>query len=137
MHTAKICCLLMIYRECQKNGIWAWDHVYDEAVLVIPSILALLGDNPMQSEFASHIGMQGKCFCRRCKVKGSDAKNCAEGEEGERERVHDFLNVRVFTTNIHQETLLIFAFRSPRKLESKETPSCGSMRNSRVHLRVL
>lgn len=36
-------------------------------------ILALLGDNPMQSEFACHIGLRGKYFCRACWVKGSDA----------------------------------------------------------------
>lgn len=27
----------------------------------------------MQSEFACHIGLQGKCFCRTCKVKTADA----------------------------------------------------------------
>jgi hypothetical protein len=27
----------------------------------------------MQSEFACHIGMRGKLFCRACWVKGSDA----------------------------------------------------------------
>ncbi|KAF9494386.1 hypothetical protein BDN71DRAFT_1563932 [Pleurotus eryngii] len=47
--------------QAQANGIWAWDCVYGEPILVIPMILALLGDNPMQSEFAS------------CWVKGSDA----------------------------------------------------------------
>jgi hypothetical protein len=36
-------------------------------------ILALLGDNPMQSEFACHIGLGGKFFCRACWVKGTDA----------------------------------------------------------------
>lgn len=60
-------------REAQHSGIWAWDIVLQEAVLVIPSVLALLGDNPMQSEFACHIGLRGKFFCRACWVKGSDA----------------------------------------------------------------
>jgi hypothetical protein len=41
-----------------------------ELVLVIPSVLAMLGDNPMQSEFACHIGFRGKFFCRVCWVKG-------------------------------------------------------------------
>ncbi|KAK7006328.1 hypothetical protein R3P38DRAFT_3366987 [Favolaschia claudopus] len=59
--------------EAQENGIWAWDSVLNEPVLVIPEVLALLGDNPMQSEFACHIGLRGKLFYRACWVKGSDA----------------------------------------------------------------
>ncbi|KAG5642862.1 hypothetical protein DXG03_002007 [Asterophora parasitica] len=60
--------------EAQKNGIWAWDVELHELVLVIPEVLALLGDNPMQSEFACHIGLRGKLFCRACWVKGSDSE---------------------------------------------------------------
>ncbi|KAI6028155.1 hypothetical protein EDC04DRAFT_2605807 [Pisolithus marmoratus] len=33
-----------------KTGIWAWDCIHKEKVLVLPSVLALLGDNPMQNE---------------------------------------------------------------------------------------
>ncbi|KAK7021568.1 hypothetical protein R3P38DRAFT_3397021 [Favolaschia claudopus] len=66
--------------EAQENGIWAWDSVLNEPVLVIPEVLALLGDNPMQSEFACHIGLRGKLFCRACWVKGSDA-NAADSAE--------------------------------------------------------
>ncbi|CAK5266203.1 unnamed protein product [Mycena citricolor] len=54
----------------QENGIWAWDIVLQETVLVIPEVLALLRDNPMQSEFACHIGLHGKFFCRACWVRG-------------------------------------------------------------------
>jgi hypothetical protein len=61
-------------RKCQENGIWAWDCVKNEPVLLIPMVLALLGDNPMQSEFACHIGLKGKLFCRACWVKGTDAQ---------------------------------------------------------------
>jgi len=46
----------------------------NEPVLLIPMVLALLGDNPMQSEFACHIGLKGKLFCRACWVKGTDAQ---------------------------------------------------------------
>lgn len=46
----------------------------ESRVLLIPCVLALLGDNPMQSEFACHIGLRGKFFCRVCGVKGKDAK---------------------------------------------------------------
>ncbi|KAF8527809.1 hypothetical protein JB92DRAFT_3107408 [Gautieria morchelliformis] len=37
---------------CQAEGIWALDCVYGEMVLVLVWILALLGDNPMQSDMA-------------------------------------------------------------------------------------
>ena len=37
-------------------------------VLVVPSVLAMLGDNPMQSEIACHVGLVGKFFCRVCQV---------------------------------------------------------------------
>ncbi|KAJ7502053.1 hypothetical protein B0H11DRAFT_1712975, partial [Mycena galericulata] len=61
-------------KACQENGIWAWDSHFQELVLVIPSVLAMLGDNPMQSEFACHIGFRGKFFCRACWVKGDPEK---------------------------------------------------------------
>ncbi|KAJ6632502.1 hypothetical protein B0H10DRAFT_2251960 [Mycena sp. CBHHK59/15] len=57
-------------KDCQNRGIWAGDSHYQELVLVIPSVLAMLGDNPMQSEFACHIGFKGRLFCQVCWVKG-------------------------------------------------------------------
>ncbi|KAI0782792.1 hypothetical protein C8Q75DRAFT_795782 [Abortiporus biennis] len=69
--------------SCQTNGIWAWDVVEKEMVLVIPAVLALLGDNPMQSEFACHIGLRGKFFCRNCWVKGNDAAEVKVSSRGE------------------------------------------------------
>ena len=65
--------LFIFSRTAQNEGVWAWDCVRKEPILVFPSVLALLGDNPMQSEFACHIGLRGKYFCRACMVKGSDA----------------------------------------------------------------
>ena len=50
-------------RKAKAEGVWCWDSVYNEPVLLILVVLALLGDNPLQSEFACHIGMRGKMFC--------------------------------------------------------------------------
>lgn len=72
-----------VSREAQHDGIWAWDSEENAPVLLIPCVLALLGDNPMQSEFAAHIGLRGKYFCRSCMVKGSDA-NAAEPDASPR-----------------------------------------------------
>ncbi|KAF8511916.1 hypothetical protein JB92DRAFT_2568312, partial [Gautieria morchelliformis] len=58
-------------RACQTWGIWAWDCVYGELVLMLVCILTLLGDNPMQSELACHRGLLAKFFCYCCWVKGS------------------------------------------------------------------
>ncbi|KAJ6477086.1 hypothetical protein C8R47DRAFT_985022, partial [Mycena vitilis] len=79
-------------RKSQETGIEAYDCHVDEMVLLIPWIIAMLGDNPMQSEFASHIGLSGKCFCRVCNVRGADAKNRPDGAEGDRQRVTQFLS---------------------------------------------
>ncbi|KAI6147878.1 hypothetical protein BKA82DRAFT_4329899 [Pisolithus tinctorius] len=59
----------------QETGVWAWDCVHKEQVLMIPSVLALLGDNPMQSELACHVGLRGKYFCHVCDVKGHDTQD--------------------------------------------------------------
>lgn len=70
-----LCLLNRNFRSAQENGIWAWDSVHKELVLIFPSVLALLGDNPMHREFACHIGLRGKYFYRTCMVKGSDAQD--------------------------------------------------------------
>ena len=60
-------------REAQATGIWAYDCVLNDIVLVIIWVLAMLGDNLMQSEFACHAGLRAKSFCRMCWVKGHDS----------------------------------------------------------------
>ncbi|KZT64475.1 hypothetical protein DAEQUDRAFT_769652 [Daedalea quercina L-15889] len=60
-------------KKARHNGIQVWDCMLREDVLVVPWVLAFLGDNPMASEFASHIGMSGRCFCRICKAHSGHA----------------------------------------------------------------
>ncbi|KAH9946550.1 hypothetical protein B0H21DRAFT_822615 [Amylocystis lapponica] len=74
-----------------ETGIEVWDSLTQEKILVITWVLAFLGDNPMASEFESHIGMSGKCFCRICKVKGADEKNRDAGAAGARARLKEFM----------------------------------------------
>ncbi|KIY49003.1 hypothetical protein FISHEDRAFT_73073 [Fistulina hepatica ATCC 64428] len=62
-------------REAQTDRIWAWDCLSKKMVLLVPSVLAMLGDNPMQSEFACHVGFMGRLFYRICKVVGRQADN--------------------------------------------------------------
>ncbi|KAA1469056.1 hypothetical protein DENSPDRAFT_756058, partial [Dentipellis sp. KUC8613] len=91
-------------KETQTNGVAAWDCVLNEEVLCIPWILALLGDNPMQSELSSHIGLTGKFFCRVCHVRGKD-KNRPPGSEGEQARIMEFKTVGAGTARSRAETL--------------------------------
>lgn len=73
--------ILTLCRNTQREGIWAWDCHIKELVLVFPVVLAMLGDNPMQSEIVCHISMTGKYFCRACWVKGSDALDNDDQED--------------------------------------------------------
>jgi|SRR5882762_1839504 len=71
----------------------AYDCELAENVMLIPWILVMAGDNPMQSEFASHIGLSGTCFCHACSAKGADKQNRPPGDEGEYEYLAEFLQV--------------------------------------------
>lgn len=46
-----------------------------QLVLLIIWVLALLGDIPMQSELACHAGLNARCFCRICMVRGRDGRS--------------------------------------------------------------
>jgi hypothetical protein len=82
-------------RQAQKDGIEVWDCEYQDWILIIPWFLAFQGDNPMSSEFASHVGMKGKFFCRVCKAK-SDKNGRAPGDAGEIDRLKDFMTASCF-----------------------------------------
>lgn len=57
------------------------------------------GNNPMQSEFSSYIGMTGKCFCRVCQV--AKTRPDANNDCGEKQHLTDFVNVHMFDSIIH------------------------------------
>ncbi|KAG8692786.1 hypothetical protein FRC08_009539 [Ceratobasidium sp. 394] len=78
--------------EARTNGVVAYDCELGEEVVAIPWVYAMQGDNPMQSELCSHIGMTGKFFCRVCHVRGKD-KERGEEDEGEAKRVTEFMQI--------------------------------------------
>ncbi|KAG8746310.1 hypothetical protein FRC11_012758, partial [Ceratobasidium sp. 423] len=78
--------------EALSEGVVAYDCETEEDVLVIPWVYAIQGDNPMQSELCSHIGMTGKFFCRVCKVRGKD-KDRANTQASEIERIREFMTM--------------------------------------------
>ncbi|KAL1692476.1 hypothetical protein GGG16DRAFT_51549 [Schizophyllum commune] len=71
--------------KAQEMGIWAWDWAHRQLVLVIVSVLAMLGDNPMQSEFSCHIGFMGRLFCRVCWASRGAAHEETEGADADSE----------------------------------------------------
>ncbi|KZS88916.1 hypothetical protein SISNIDRAFT_417595, partial [Sistotremastrum niveocremeum HHB9708] len=59
-------------KAAYADGVTVWDCETSEETLVFPVTFAELCDNPMGSTFACHIGLTGKCYCRRCMVRGKD-----------------------------------------------------------------
>ncbi|KAF8178467.1 hypothetical protein BJ912DRAFT_1045365 [Pholiota molesta] len=96
--------------DAQKNGIWAWDFVHKELVMIFPTVLALLGDNPMHSEFACHIGLRGKYFCRTCWVKAPTSPSLAAPAKKPRGK---------FVEDMTAMLLRIKAFIKPAKLRTR------------------
>lgn len=54
--------------DVTQSGVVAWDCKDNEEVMLIPYGLFLSGDNPMQAEECSHMGLNCNYFCRTCDV---------------------------------------------------------------------
>ncbi|KAG9078119.1 hypothetical protein FS749_009923 [Ceratobasidium sp. UAMH 11750] len=78
--------------EAAREGIWAYSAIKHDLVLCIAWWLVLEGDNPMQSELSSHIGMGGKHFCHVCQVRGKD-KQQPEDSESKKQRLREFMSI--------------------------------------------
>ena len=64
-----------------QEGIVAYDSMDDREILCFIDILDMLGDNPMQSEIAGHMGTGSTNLgCRMCDVGGS--KEYKKGDVG-------------------------------------------------------
>ncbi|KAI0054541.1 hypothetical protein BV25DRAFT_1922595 [Artomyces pyxidatus] len=59
--------------QSTRDGYAAYNCELHEEILFRVGILNLPADNPMQAELASHIGLNGNMFCRRCTVGGPQA----------------------------------------------------------------
>lgn len=75
-----------MFSEYQTNGIDAYDCILKEEVLVLPAVLALLGDNPMQSELSCHIGLAARLFYRICWVSTGRDEDDDDNENNASER---------------------------------------------------
>jgi hypothetical protein len=64
--------------------------------MLAPWIYGLPGDNPMQSELCSHIGMSGNKFCRVCKVSRAPSEGTGKNvrTRTEEELLREYLTVR-------------------------------------------
>ncbi|KIY43177.1 hypothetical protein FISHEDRAFT_78686 [Fistulina hepatica ATCC 64428] len=123
----------------QRNSVWAWDCVYNAPVLVFPVVLALLGDNPMQGEFASHIGLHGHMFCLSCyvsgKVEGSDEhasgpRASEVGEQSTASQEQEASGIDETRTGLHGPSILGFE-ESPTERELMNALAAVPAQNSR------
>lgn len=65
-----------------QKGIIAYDSKHNEEIVFRTGVFDIVGDNPMQSEIASHSGLTSVVLCRKGDGGGSKAhRKTAEGFE--------------------------------------------------------
>ena len=52
----------------QNEGMVVYDAYFKCDVIVVPSVLCILSDNPRASEICNHLGSSASLFCRVCMV---------------------------------------------------------------------
>lgn len=74
-HASPMEILHAVCEAIKKTGgstpLKVWDSLRERYILVRPWLLFLPGDNPMQAEQCSHIGLNANEFCRCCHVGGT------------------------------------------------------------------
>ncbi|KAI0633449.1 hypothetical protein C8Q77DRAFT_1217845 [Trametes polyzona] len=80
-----------VLKAGREDGVAVWDCQDHTDALVIPWVLAFQGDNPMASEFASHIGMKGKHFCHICHACAGSGDKAVSAEDAEAAQLTEFL----------------------------------------------
>ena len=82
MLRSNTCVIISFRRAGGSTPVKVWDSLRKRHILIRPWLLFLPGDNPMQAELCSHIGLNANHFCRCCMVGGSKAYK--ESDEGYR-----------------------------------------------------
>lgn len=51
-----------------QKGIYMFDAMLKEDILVVAPVLLIIADNPMAAELCNHLGNSARRFCRMCLV---------------------------------------------------------------------
>ncbi len=62
---------LVLRKSGGRTPLKVWNCVRQRYIMMRPWLLFLPGDNPMQSEACSHIGLNANQFCRCCHAGGT------------------------------------------------------------------
>ncbi|KAG2032254.1 hypothetical protein BDR03DRAFT_874342 [Suillus americanus] len=124
--------------SCQETGIWAYDCSCHDIVLMIISVLALLGDNPIQSEFACYAGLMSKFFCRCCWVKGKDVADMLEVGGVKKETVQGMVSrikrfMKVAETESISHQMLENASTLARQKENVDLQTSTGVKDTVLH----
>ncbi|KAG9121224.1 hypothetical protein FRC07_002910 [Ceratobasidium sp. 392] len=106
-----------------KDPIIVWDEMEGCEVLVQPYIHVISGDNPMQAEECSTIGLQSNMFCHTCMVGGSKVfKASDDGFLGQLEE-KTYRTPEITRERIKGQYRIAFTSKSAQKLQDEQRDS--------------